>query len=135
MNKLTYRRGPLPRSFPISCDCKLDTGIHSQKCTLNSKCKKCCKWTCCSVMPIRHHLSQPGMVLLPRWTNLSKDSSNQPHTKIYKTAAKMYVMTKIPRQHTWRAIKPQFNNIYWPEIKEIEWAYWKFIFFGMGFKS
>ena len=28
----------LPKSFPISCECKLDTGIHSQMCTLNSKC-------------------------------------------------------------------------------------------------
>ena len=53
-------------------------------------------------------------------TNLQKDSPNQRPTKIYKIAAKMYVMTKMPRQHTLRAIKPQFNNIYWCEIKEIE---------------
>ena len=91
-----------------------------QKCTLKCKCNKCCKWICCSVMPITHHLSQPGMVLLPRWTNLQNDSPNQRPTKIYRIAAKMYVMTKMPRQHTLRAIKPQFNNIYWCEIKEIE---------------
>ena len=33
---------------------------------------------------------------------------NSPPTRIYKTAAKE-VMTKIPGQHTWLAIKPQLN--------------------------
>ena len=63
----------------------------------------CCKWTCCSDLPIWQTLYQPGMVLLPRWITEPKDSPKQSPTRIYKTAAKE-VMTKIPGQHTWLAI-------------------------------
>ena len=80
---------PLPRSFPISWYCKLDTGM--QEPNLHPELQNwtnCCKWTCCSDLPIRQTLYQPGMVLLPRWTTVPKDSPNQPPTRIYKTAAK-----------------------------------------------
>ena len=68
---------------------------RSQNCTLNSKCNKCCKWTCCSDLPIWQALYQPGMVLLPRWTTEAWTSPpQQPPTTIHKTAAKVYKDTR-----------------------------------------
>ena len=43
---------------------------------------------CCSELPIWHPLSQHGMMPLPSWTTMPKDSPNQPPTRIYKTASK-----------------------------------------------
>ena len=44
----------------------------------------------------------------PGRTTEPKNSPKQSPTRIYKTAAKE-IMTKIPGQHTWLAIKPQLN--------------------------
>ena len=40
---------------------------------------------------------------------LNRFTLSQPPTIIYKTAAKDIKYTKIPGQHTWRAIRPQVN--------------------------
>ena len=41
------------RSFPISCHCKLDTGIHKPNVYPELQMQHIgCKWTCCSELPI-----------------------------------------------------------------------------------
>ena len=89
MTKLTYwKKGPtqeLPNQLVLQTGHR-NTLAKSVPWTPNAT--KCCKWTCCSDLPIWQALYQPGMVLLPRWTTEPKNSPNQPPTIIYKTAAK-----------------------------------------------
>ena len=89
MTKLTYWKiGPtqeLPNQLVLQTGHR-NAGAKTAPWTPNAT--KCCKWTCCSDLPIWQALYQPGMVLLPRWTTEPKDSPNQPPTIIYKTAAK-----------------------------------------------
>ena len=49
LTKLTYGRGPSSQELPNQLI--LQTGHRNaaaKNCTLNSKCNKCCNWTCCS---------------------------------------------------------------------------------------
>ena len=56
--------------------------------------------TCCSDLPIPQALYQPGMVLLPRWTTVPKGSPNQPPTRIYKTAIKVFLFDTRSQDNT-----------------------------------
>ena len=81
LKALPWGKDPLPRSFPISWYCKLDTRYRSQNYTqITPNATHGCKWTCCSDLPIRKALYQPGMVLLPRWTKhtLNRSTSTAP---------------------------------------------------------
>ena len=90
LTKLTYWKiGPtqeLPNQLVLQTGHR-NAGAKTAPWTPNAT--KCCKWTCCSDLPIWQALYQPGMVLLPRWTTVCQmDPPKQPPTRIYKTAAK-----------------------------------------------
>ena len=82
----------------------------SQTCILNSKCNKCCNWTCCSNLPIWQALYQPGMVLLPRWTTLWTSLLNQLPKLIYNTTVnKSIIMNNC--EPWWIVTIKQWQNI------------------------
>ena len=100
---------PLPRSFPISWYCKLDTGMHepnlhpelqmqhkvasglaAQTCQFD---RRCTNLAWCSF---------PGEPLCQRIHLIS------PHKNL-QDSSQRNKKTKIPGQHTWRVIPPQFN--------------------------
>ena len=53
LTKLTYDDGShFPGASQSAGTANWTQECRSQNCTLNSKCNKCCKWTCCSDLPI-----------------------------------------------------------------------------------
>ena len=111
MTKLTsWKKGPtqeLPNQLVLQTGHR-NTLAKSVPWTPNAT--NCCKWTCCSDLPIWQALYQPGMVLLPRWTTEPKDSPNQPPTIIYKTAAKEISKPRSQDNTPGRQFRPQVEQ-------------------------
>ena len=81
-----------PRTSQSADTAKWTQECTSQTYTLNSKCNKCCNWTCYSDLPIWQALYQPGMVLLPRWTTLWTSLLNQLPKIIYNTTVNKLII-------------------------------------------
>ena len=103
--KLTYRIGPIPRSFPISWYCKLDTGMQQPNTApWAPNATKSCKWTCCwDSVNFTESCTNLAWCSFPSKPNSELDYLNSPPSKPNK-------QTKILAQPSQRLILAQLTR-------------------------
>ena len=92
LTKLTYGMGPTSQELPNQL--VLQTGHRNtlaKSVPWTPNATNVASGTCCSDLPIWQTLYQPGMVLLPRWTTVPKDSPNQPPQEFTRQQPKIFV--------------------------------------------